>query len=276
MKFRLKKGMFIMYIYISDLLTPYFILITLILIDTISGIAKGKKYHSFSLKRFSNLLIKIVTYTASIFTVRLLEVGIASLYETTLLSQLIIVYLILAEVTSVLENLTLLGVPIPSNFIPKLLSQIKIQGIHNLKNTADEHYKQKSEIKDIIKLQIPEIKDDQMQQSILIYFNFWEKVLTDIDSLFKEDENIDSIYFKLTFLIHISINEINIQWLKEGIPTQYIIKINEKNKRVVADLSKKIEKILYGSHSINSKQEQVKYLILVSIYQIYDIAKKAD
>lgn len=263
-----------MYTFFVDLITPYIVLITLILIDTITGIAKGKKYHSLSLRRFSIVLIKLATYTASILTVRLLEIGIAGLYDTTLLSQLILVYLILAEVTSILENLTLLGVPIPSDFIPFLLSQIKIQGIHNLKNTPGKYYKQKSEIKEIIKLQIPEIKDDQFQKSLLIYFNFWEQILSEIDSLLKKEENVENIYFKLLLLIHLSINEINIQLIKEDIPSQYILAINEKNKTIINDLSKKIEKILYSQQSMNSKQEQIKYLILVSIYQIYASAKK--
>lgn len=264
-----------MYLFFADLQTPYIVLIALILIDTIFGTAKGKKYHSFSLKRFSIILFKLITYTASVLTVRLLEIGIASLYETSLLSQLILVYLILAEVTSILENLILLGVPIPSNFVPILLSQIKILGVHNLKNTSSEHFKQKSEIKDIIKLKIPEIKDGQLQKALLIYFNFWEKILIDIDNLFKEDENVESIYFKLTLLVHLSINEINIQWLKEEIPSQYIMAFNEKNKTITIDLCNKIEKIFHSQNSMNSKQEQIKYLILVSIYQIYDIAKKA-
>lgn len=273
MKFGLKEGM-CMYTFFSDLLTPFFVLIALIFIDTISGMIKGNMYKSFSLKRFCIIFIKISTYTASILTVRLLEIGIASLYETTLLSQLTLVYLILAEVTSILENLTLLGVPIPSNFIPILLSQIKIQGVHNLTSTAGEKFKQKSEIKDIIKLQIPEIKDEQFQKSLLIYFNFWEKVLIEIDRLFIKDKEVDNIFFQLLLLIHLSINEINVQLLKEGIPSEYILTINEKNKTVITDLSKKIEKIIYGQHSISSKKEQIKYLILVSIYQIYDIAKK--
>lgn len=263
-----------MYTFFVDLITPYIVLITLILIDTITGIAKGKKYHSLSIRRFSIVLIKVVTYTASILTVRLLEIGIASLYETTLLSQLILVYLILAEVTSILENLTLLGVPIPSDFIPFLLSQIKIQGIHNYRNSTSKYYQQKNEIKEIIKLQIPEIKDDQFQKTLLIYFNFWEKILSEIDSLFNKEENVDNIYFKLLLLICLSINEINIQWIKEGIPSHYIVAINEKNKTIINDLNKKIEKILYSQHSMFSKQEQIKYHILVSIFQIYVATKK--
>lgn len=275
MKFRLKEGMLMyMYTFIADLLTPFIVLITLILIDTVSGIAKGKKYQRFSLKRFSKVFVKLATYTASILTVRLLEIGIDSLYSTTVISQLIIVYLILAEVTSILENLTLLGVPIPSNFIPLILNQIKIPGIHNFKNKDGEHYKQKNEIKEIIKQQIPVIKDNQCQKSLLIYFNFWEKALLEIDNLFEEENTVENIYFKLLLLIHLSINEINILWLKEGVPEQNILAINEKHKEIITDLSKKIERTLYSQHSINSKKEQIKYFILVNIYQIYSTAKK--
>jgi len=263
-----------MYSFIADLITPYIVLISLILIDTISGLVKGKRYHNFSIKRFSKVLVKLVTYSASVLTVRLMEIGIASMYETSLLSKVTLVYLILAEVTSILEKLILLGVPIPSNFISVILSQIKIPGVHNLINFNGEHYKQKNEIKDVIRLQIPEIKDSQCQKSLLIYFNFWEKVLSEIDSIIEENNNTENAYFKLLLLIHLSINEINIQWLKEDISLQYILTINEKNKTIITSLSKKIEKILYSNQSMTSKQEQIKYLILVSIYQICDTAKK--
>jgi len=107
--------------YFGSIELPFVILMILIIIDTATGISRAIKYDRFSSRGFRKLIKKIVLYSTCIVTVRLLEIGVLSLIKTSLLSQITVAFLIITEAISILENLTLLGTPIPAKLIKLFL-----------------------------------------------------------------------------------------------------------------------------------------------------------
>lgn len=111
--------------FLGELETSYIILLALLILDTVTGMVVAIRHRRFSSRGLAKLLKKVIPYTVSIITVRLLEIGMLPLFETTILSEVMIAFLQITEAVSILENLTLLGVPIPSNFITILLNNLK-------------------------------------------------------------------------------------------------------------------------------------------------------
>ena len=114
----------------TSMQTSYIILLVLIILDTLTGISTAIKYKRFSSTGLRKATKKIITYTLCIITVRLLETILNPLVTTTMLSQIIIAFLAITESVSILENLTLLGAPIPSNILPLLIKILKIPGLN--------------------------------------------------------------------------------------------------------------------------------------------------
>ena len=102
-----------------------FILISMILIDTLSGSIYAIRINKFNSKGFRRGLNKILIYFICILVVRLLEIGISPIFNTTHLTEFITGYLILTECLSALENLNLLGAPIPSGIAKIIIGNIK-------------------------------------------------------------------------------------------------------------------------------------------------------
>ena len=138
----------------------YTILLILIIIDTITGICTAIKYKRFSSTGLRKAAKKIITYTLCILTVQLLETILRPLFTATMLSQLIIAYLAITESFSIMENLTLLGAPIPSNILPILITTLKIPAISSpIVDTTKVNIDNFSNIDDMIDYQIPAFED---------------------------------------------------------------------------------------------------------------------
>jgi len=145
----------------SPVEVSFIALLVLILIDTFTGMAQACKFKRFSSNGLRKAVNKIVMYSVAIITARLLEMGILYFFITFVFSQFIVGFLILTEVISIVENLILLGVPIPRNFISVLLRNIKILGLENIVRQSIDDYSQSKEIEEIINYQLPSIKNQQ-------------------------------------------------------------------------------------------------------------------
>ena len=157
------------------------ILITLIILDTITGILSAIKYNRISSSGIAKLVRKVSLYSLTVFTARLLEIAILDLYDTTIISQMTIAYLVLTEVISIFENLSLLGVPLPNHFIESMLRQIKIPGFDKVFPQSRERLnKSIGEIEDIITYQIPAINNTENKKILTLTTEVWKDVAIEV------------------------------------------------------------------------------------------------
>ncbi|MEA4846001.1 MAG: phage holin family protein [Clostridiaceae bacterium] len=252
----------------------YIILLILIILDTLTGVAKAIKLQHFTSKGLQRFLKKAITYTTAIITVRLLEIGILSIYETTMLSQVIAAYLIITESISVLENITVLGVPIPSNFVGVLISYIKIPGFAKMLQMGKERENDISEIDDIINYQIPAIDNEKTRRLLEIKFEVWKRILIQVDEGISDKITSDDIlFYKVMSLIEIGFKEMEEQW-REEIPREHIEVFKWWHQNRVNSWLNKIYAICYSENSLYEKKEQIIESIVVILYQTIIDAQK--
>jgi toxin secretion/phage lysis holin len=248
--------------------TSYAILLVLLIIDTITGVSVAVKQRRFNSKGLSRLINKIATYTAAVITVRLLEIGILPLLETMLLSQTIIAFLQVIEAVSILENLTLLGVPLPRKLIHILLKHLKIPGLEQALKINKDHEKDIKQIEELIKLHVKSIQDAHIKKLLEIKFEVLKNMAYEINIIYNEQENNNElIFYKTMFLVELTFEEMRERWKEEKIPRDYINYCNEVCQPKVDRWLQKIYDICYSELSIDQKKDQLIDNLIIMLYQ---------
>lgn len=255
------------------------ILLILIIIDTFTGTACSIKLKRFNSRGCSKFVKKVIVYSLSLISVRLLEMGIIPLVKTTLLSQIMVSYLEITECISILENLAVLGAPLPSDFILFLISNLKIPGLVNILKMSKNTQKDVTEIDEIIKYQISEFNDKYIKRLLEIKFSIWESIIQQIHIILGNDstDNNDLIYYRIMSLVESGFKEMNDAWKREGIPDDYIKRFTKSHQQRVDKWFVKLRKICYSNNTIQSKKEEIIDSIIVILYQtILDAHKVYD
>lgn len=249
--------------------TSYIILLILIGIDTITGMSVAFKYGRFCSKGLCKLLKKVITYTIAIATVKLLEIGILTLIDTIILSQIIVSFLQITEAVSILENLTLLGVPLPTNLINFLLRHIKIPGLSDAIRIGRNDTRDISEIDDIIKYQITAFQNEDIRNFLKIKFKFWKTLAMHTNSIFLMDDNSskEHLYYKLMSIMEIELKDMNKEMKEEKIPQEYINIFEEKYRPIVDKWLNNIKKISYSEKDMEKKKNEIIDSIVVLSYE---------
>lgn len=264
--------------YFGALKFSYVILLVLIFLDTLTGVAKALKYRRFSCYGLRKFTKKIITYSISILTARLMELGINNLFETSLLSQILAAYLVITESVSILENLALLGVPIPADFIQILLGKIRIPGINKMIGRAgrDEQV-HIDEIDEIIMYQIPTFENEHIKRMLEIKFEVFKQTVLQIIKIFKsgDTDDRDLLYYKIMTVMQAAIQEIRDKW-KDEVPSKYIHLFNDEHQVKVDECFRKIKTILASGGKIKTRKEQLLDCIKVLMYQTIMDARKRN
>ncbi len=255
--------------FLGGLELSYVILLVLLTIDTTTGMATAVKYNRFSSRGLSKFIKKVITYTVCIITVRLLEIGVLTLVETTMLSQIMLAVLEVTETVSILENLALLGVPIPSNFVAFLLQHLKIPGLDKVISQNQNRSRELSEIEDIIKYQIPSFDNENIRSMLEINFKIWKKTAQQIDHILREkdNDNYELIYYKMMAQIELAVKERDDEWKREGIARLYIDKFHMCNDNKMDRLVQTMKCICFNEESIECKKEKLIEAIIAMLYQ---------
>ena len=256
--------------FLGSVQISYIVFIVLIFIDTITGMTVAIKHHRFKsagLVKFSN---KLITYSLSIFTVRLLEIGFLTIFETTILSQIILAFLQVVETISILENLTFLGVPNTSSLKTLLINHLKIPGITDILKNEKLKKREVSEIDDIIKYYIPSISNIYLQKMVYIRAKSCKYIALQLDNIFKEKgyDNNELLYYKLMLLTELSCKDIKEKCKEEVIPKEYFEKFNEINEEKTNMWVKKVKAICFSGHSAAIKKEELMDTIIILLYKI--------
>lgn len=252
------------------------ILLAFIIIDTITGCCNAIKTRKFSSKRFQKGIRKIFTYFTTVIVVRLLEIGIAPLFNTTLITRLITTFLILTEAISILENLTLCGVPLPPGVLRLILGSLNFPKFYEIFGMGFDKQKYLKEIDEIIQYEVPMVKLICTQKLLVIKFEEWKNAISIIDQQLSEsppDSNA-LLFYRISSLIKSTNNMINDKWIEEGIPKSCIDNFNRCHNKRIEDWIKDIELICYKADSIEFKRKAIIEKALVILYQtVIDVQK---
>jgi len=170
------------------------ILYILMGIDLGLGVWKGVSFQSFSSKRLRMGLGKIILYAIGIVAVRLLEQQIHA--PNTMLTDTLIIFLSITELISIIETLVLLGVPIPSEKIIKMITDnIKIDGIHF--SCDKEINKNIEEINKIRLLNVPAIPDKATREMVEAKVGGLEEVIKQINAVHSHNQKPSDFAMKV-------------------------------------------------------------------------------
>ncbi|MBU3188860.1 phage holin family protein [Clostridium bowmanii] len=259
----------------TSMQTSYIILLVLIILDTFTGISTAIKYKRFSSTGLRKATKKVITYTLCIITVRLLEAILSPLITTSMLSQIITAYLGITESVSILENLTLLGVPISANIIPLLIKTLKIPLLNTILETSKNKKNDFSDIDDIINYQIPTFEDKYIRRFLEIKCDVIKCIINQILLIDETtSDNMDIFFYKILSTVELGFNDMNKKWEEEKIPTNYIKNLSSQNQPKVAICIGKLKGICYSDKSTSEKKNQIIDCILIILYQTIIDARK--
>jgi toxin secretion/phage lysis holin len=266
----IKLPMSIIMLLFTPFQTNLIILFLMITMDTITGSIYAMTTRKFNSKGLKRGLIKLTTYFASILVVRLLELGISSLFSTTSITLFMISYLLFTEAISVLENLTLLGVPIPSgfkNFIKKQLGDFQI---FNQEDSQDIKQKYIKEIFDLID-QSKNVLCDEFIESVKILLEELAQFINIVDLKIHNNEaqtDNELFFYRVITLIN-STNERVRQRLEESNINRSFNYYYKKHYTERMDKFLEYTKdICTGENTIERKKLQLFDKVLTLAYQI--------
>lgn len=252
------------------------ILCIMILIDTITGGAYALKIKKFCSSGLRRGFKKIIFYSLCIIVIRLLEIGLASLVTTNLLTNIVISFLIITEAISSLENLTLLGVPLPSGLAKFIIKQIKSETVRELVLSGIHKKEYMNEINDMLDFNLPNIKDQHYKKLLEIKFNEWALLVNYIDNEFSTiySENKEILFFRIFTLINATMIRIHEKWVIEGIPTNYIQSFNDWHDPIVKKWITSVKLLCFNEDDMDKKRVQIIEKLIVALYRtLTDIQK---
>lgn len=256
--------------------TSIIIVFIMILLDAITGIwcaMKSKRFNSRTLKKN---LKKVVIYSACILTIRLVEVGALTGFETTILTQFMAGFLIITEAISILENLTILGLPIPMGYINVLFKQIRMDALEEIIRESQKEIKGLEDIEDIIYYQVPTIKSENKRKLLKIKFEAWLQVAKEIINYFDRIQDVDNdlIYYKVISIIQVGMDEMQRNWEEGNIPAECVRNFNNWHSFRLHYWLADVKDICYRITSPNKKKDELIKKITILIYQtVLDVQK---
>jgi toxin secretion/phage lysis holin len=259
----------------SNIQISYITLLVLIILDTITGIFSAIKYKKFSSTGLRKTTKKIISYTLCVITVRLLETILIPLVNTTMLSQAIMAFLAITESVSIIENLILLGVPIPSNILLVLIKTLKVPGLNAILETSTDKHSGISDIDDIINYQIPAFDNKDMRSFLEVKCDVMKCIINQI-MLINEatNDNPDILFYKILSTIELGLIDMKKQWISEKIPDKLIESFTKVNQPKVDKCLSKLKISCYSDRPTKDKKDEIIDCILIILYQTITDARK--
>jgi toxin secretion/phage lysis holin len=252
-------------------------LLMLIFVDNITGTIYALSINKFSSAGLRRGLKKLIIYSICILVVRLAEIGIKPFFETIYLTNSIIAYLILTEALSSLENLTLLGVALPTKLKSFILNQIQVKGLKDLIEEDNVKRDFIQEILEMLDLYFPIIKDYKIRKLLDIKFKEWAQFINVLDSEFlkSSSDNPEILYYRITNLVKATIIRINEKWTQEGIDKECIDSFNTWHKKRLSILLSDIKDICFSTEISNKKKTAIIEMVILFLYKtLTDIQKQ--
>ncbi|SKA80089.1 toxin secretion/phage lysis holin [Caloramator quimbayensis] len=271
---KLIVGSFIMIF--SPFKVSIIVLFILIIIDTITACSYAIKIRKFTSRRFQRAVKKIAVYFTTVFVVRLLEIGIETIIQTNMVTRLILSFLILTEAISILENLTLLGLPIPPKILKLILGSLNLNKFNGLFGKDFDKQFYAKEIDDIIQYQLNYINAEEIRKLLKIELEEFKNALSliEIQTTNYNSENKDLLFYRISSLIDATkkalIDKWNDEYIEEDIMSKYAACHEKRFERLIED----IRVICYSNEKIEKKNNMIADAVMAFIYKmIADIQK---
>jgi toxin secretion/phage lysis holin len=259
----------------TDMQSSYIILLALISLDTFTGIAAALRYKRFSSTGLRKFIRKVITYTISMITVRLLEIILNPIIVTTMLSRIIIAFLAITESLSILENLTLLGVPLPPNILILLIKRLKIPILDAMLENSNNKDRDFHDMDYIINSQIDNISDKYIKSFLEIRYDAFKSLINQIMLIEETIKNSDILLYTVVSYVELAFNRSNKQYTKKNIPINYIEMFLKNNQTTTFDFLEKLKITCCCSEkTIEEKKNKLIDDIIIIMYQSIFEARK--
>lgn len=262
----------------SPVWAAFTILLMLILIDTVTGITQAIQLKRFSSRFLRKAVKKTITYSICILTTRLLEQGFDFFFQTTVITQTIIGFLIVTEAISILENLALVGVPLPRGIVDMILKNLQVAGVGDLVKESLNEASYLKEIEEIIYYQLPTFKNESLKKLLQILCEIWVKLIifvkTNLDV--RNITSNDILYYKVMSHIEISIKEKEEKWQENEISNECIEKFNKWHEERVALYLQSVKSVCYTEKTLEEKKQELADRVMVLAYQTMTDAHKSE
>ncbi|MCX7884807.1 MAG: phage holin family protein [Caloramator sp.] len=264
------------FIIFSPFKVSIIVLFILIIIDTITACSYAIKIKKFTSRRFQRAVKKIAVYFTTVFVVRLLEIGIETLIQTNMVTRLILSFLILTEAISILENLTLLGLPISPKIIKLLIGSLNLNKFSGLFGKDFDKQFYNKEIDDIIQYQLNYINTEDIKRMLKIELEELKNALSliEIQTSSYNSENKDLLFYRISSLIDATKKALLDKWNDEDIDENIMHKYANCHGKRFERLIEDIRVICYSNEEIEKKKNMIADSVMTFIYKlIADIQK---
>lgn len=210
--------------------------------------------------------------------IRLVEIGISSIYSTTILTNIFASTLIIIEATSSLENLVLLGVPLPKGISDFILKQISNTPISNLVISSTHRQDYIEEINDMLSVALPIVEDKYFKRLLEIKFEEWTSLVNHIDVDFSSiySDNKEILFFRISTLVSATRIRIRDRWLKEGIPAECIKSFNDWHEIKFTKWLATLKLVCLNDNDMDKKKTEIIEKLIVFLYKTITDIKKAE
>jgi len=255
--------------YFGNIDISYIILFILITIDTLTGLFSAIKYSKFTSRGLLKFIKKVITYSTAILTVRLLELGIVSIIKTSILSEIVITFLEITETVSILENLTMLGVPLPPNLVKILLNHLKLPGLEKIFQIGINKERNISEIEDIMRYQIPTLNNEHVRKLLEIKFEIWKSIVIQINNSFSDNntKSNEHMYYKVLALIESGYKEMGDRWKDGGISQECIELFKKERQPKIDKWLREVKVICFSQEELTVKKQKLVDSIIIILYK---------
>lgn len=238
----------------------------LLFLDTVLGTMYAIKTQTFQLSRFKQVFLKAFLYFSIIIAARLVEYSILGFYETTKITEVVILFICFTEFLSILEKMALFKLPIPKKeLLYKVMFFFKLE-------TAQKmilHSELKQEIdRDMRLLTIKYIKiakTKKVREFLSIHFNVWENfMLTDLFAI-NYSKNTADVMLEINMLFRKSTDLVISQLNKNKkfktllpeylkiLDTTYTNRIEEIEKILNSDMQNETKALRIASTFVSSQ-----------------------
>lgn len=262
----------------SPFQVPLIVLCAMIVIDTITGSLYALSISKFSSKRFKLGLRKILLYFTCILVVRLIEIGVSGFLSMGYLTGFIGSYLILTEGFSTLENLTLLGVPLPYKIKEIIIKQLNNKDLGKFLSDGMGSKEYIQEILDMAEYHVPQTNNKDLKNVIDIMLHEWVQFVNILNTNFYNNFNEDTelVYFRVSSLINATMNRIFDRLSHEVITKEILDAFNAVQKNKINSFMNDIKNICCNSETSDRKKQQIIEKVISMLYQTLTDLQKSD
>lgn len=262
-------------IFLSALITvfspfevPVWVLVSLIIINSLVSAYHDMKIKSLNIHRLKKFNSKILFYFLSILVVRLLEIGVQPIVDTTSITYAMVAYLILTVAFETLEILILLGAPVPpklKDFLMKDFENTVVSGLFKMK---DSKIKAIDEIEDFSHEFLLTLPEDHLREFYEIIIYGWSKFINVINSESLTSSNNDLLYYKVIATIKSTESTIIDEWKVRDVPIDLINSFKKRYKDDADNFKNSIRPLCYSNESLEYKKNKITEDVQIFLYKL--------